>query len=83
MTKLAIALLATSFFVGLAYVGGMHLYDWYSTGQLAMHRKMPVGPDSVSYDSDPVLFVWEFGGNVFFFVMSVMGLLALYKDLSK
>jgi hypothetical protein len=51
--KLMAALLGTLFLFGFAYACGLHLYEWYNTGLLPVHRKMPVGPDSVSYNSDP------------------------------
>ena len=57
MKKLATCLLLGAFSAALVHVFGMRVLDWYETGHLAMHRKLVFGPDFVSYDSDPVLFV--------------------------
>ena len=73
MKKIVISLLLAAFCVGLIYAGGHNLYDWYETGQLAMHRKMINAPDYVSWASDPVLFTWEFALNIFFVVMGFIG----------
>jgi hypothetical protein len=39
-----------------------------------VHRKLIHGPDCVSYNSDPVLFVWEFSLNLFLVVMGFLGI---------
>ena len=54
---------------------------WYETGQLAMHRNMPIGPDFVTYASDPAGFLIEFGLNAFLVVAGTLGLLAACRDI--
>ena len=83
MKKPVSCLLFGAFCVALVYVFGIRVFDWYETGQLAMHRKMIYGPDFVSYDSDPVLFVWELGGSLFFIVMGFLGLGVVLKEISE
>jgi hypothetical protein len=65
----------------IAYVSAERLRDWYETGQLAMHRKMPVGPDFVTYTSDPVGFLIEFDLNVFLIVIGTLGVLVACRDI--
>jgi hypothetical protein len=83
MKKFVVSLLFTAFCVSLIYVGSHRLYDWYETGQLAMHRKMLFSPDYVLYNSDPVLFVAEFTLNLFFVVMGFLGIGSACQDLSQ
>jgi hypothetical protein len=83
MKKVIGCLLFGAFCVAMVYVFGMRIFDWYETGQLAMHRKMVYGPDFVSYHSDPVLFVWELGGCLFFIVMGFLGLSVVFREMSE
>lgn len=55
--------------------------DWYETGQLAMHRKMPVGSDFVTYTGDPVGFLIEFDLNVLLIVIGTLGMLVACRDI--
>ena len=50
------------------------------TGQLTMHRKMPVGPDAVTYSSDPIGFLTEFDLNLFLLAMGALGVLVACRD---
>ena len=74
MKKLTISVLFGAFCLTIIYSSAMPVFDWYETGQLAMHRKIVYGPDFVSYDSDFVLFAWELGGRLVFIVMGFWGL---------
>lgn len=82
MKKLATCLLLGAFSAAIVHVFGMRVLDWYETGHLAMHRKMVLGPDFVSYDSDPVLFVWELGGDLVF-IMGFLGCAAAIKEITE
>ena len=69
-------------FAGLiAYLSAGWLYEWYETGHLAVHRKMPVGPDAVTYSSDPVGFLIEFDLNLFLIAMGALGVLIAFRDI--
>lgn len=69
-------------FMGLiAYVPAGRLNEWYETGHLVMHKKMPTGPDAVTYSSDPTLFLMEFGLNVFLIAMGGLGVLATCREI--
>jgi hypothetical protein len=81
MRKIGIAVLFGAFMGLIAYVSAERLRDWYETGQLAMHREMPVGPDFVTYASDPVGFLIEFDLNAFLIVMGTLGVLAACRDI--
>lgn len=81
MWKTVSAVLFGMFAGGIAYVSAGRLYEWYLTGQLTMHRKMPVGPDVVSYSSDPVGFLMEFDLNLFLFVIGSLGVLFACRDI--
>jgi len=81
MKKLVVNLLFLAFCILLIHAGSLRLYDWYDTGQLAMHRQMIFGPDSVSYKSDPVLFVSEFSLNLFLAAMGFLGIGSVCQDL--
>jgi hypothetical protein len=50
--------------IGIAFicVGGRALYEWYETEQMPLHHGFH---STVSYATDPIAFVYEFGGNVF------------------
>jgi hypothetical protein len=80
MKKLAINVLFGALCLAIIYFSAMPVFDWYETGQLAMHRKMVYGPDFVSYDSDAALFAWQLGGRLFFIVMGFLGLGVLLRD---
>jgi hypothetical protein len=56
------------------------LYEWYLNGQLTMHRKMPLGPDAVTYSSDPIGFLIEFDLNLFLLAMGTLGVLVACRD---
>jgi len=81
MKKLTINVVFGAFCVAIVYVFGMRVFDWYETGQLVMHRKMIYGPDFVSYGSDPVLFIWELGGSLFFLAMGFLGLGVVLREI--
>jgi len=81
MKKLVSIVLFGTFCVALVYFFGIRIFDWWQTGQLAIHRKMIHGPDFVSYDSDAVLFAWEIGGCVVFVVMGLLGLGVVVKEI--
>jgi hypothetical protein len=80
---MVINLLFAAFCVGLVYVGSHRLYDWYETGQLAMHREMINAPDHVSWATDPVSFMGEFPLNIFFVVMGLLGIGSACEDFSR
>jgi len=81
MKKLTSNVLFGAFCLAIIYFSWKPVFDWYETGQLAMHRKMVLGPDFVSYDSDVVLFAWELGGRLFFIVMGFLGLGVFLKEM--
>lgn len=60
MKKIALAVLFGVFASAIACVSAGRLYEWYLTGQLTMHRKMPLGSDAVTYSSNPIGFLMEF-----------------------
>jgi hypothetical protein len=62
-------------------VAAGRLYDWYETGYLVMHRKMPLGPDAVTYSSDPVGFLIEFDLNLFLIAMGGLGVLVACREI--
>ena len=83
MKRSLLSLLLAAFCVGLIYVGGLRLHDWYETGQLAIHREMLNAPSHVSWAIDPVLFMGEFTLNIFFVVMGLIGIGSACEDLSR
>jgi hypothetical protein len=83
MKRSVLSLLWAVFCVGLVYAGSHTLYDWYETGQLAMHREMINAPAYVSSATDPVLFMGEFALNLFFVVMGFLGIGSACEDLSR
>jgi hypothetical protein len=80
MQKIGLTLLFGLFMGLIAYVSAGRLYEWYQTGQLAMHKKMPVGPDVVTYSSDPTGFLMEFDFNLFLITMGTFGVLIACRD---
>jgi len=83
MKRSVLSLLLAAFCVALVYAGGLRLYDWYGTGQLAMHREMLNAPDHISWAIDPVLFTGEFALNIFLVVMGFIGIGSACQDLSR
>jgi hypothetical protein len=83
MKRSVLSLLLAAFCVAMVYAGGHNLYDWYDTGQLAIHRKMISAPDHVSWAIDPVSFMLEFALNIFFLVMGLIGIASACEDLSR
>jgi hypothetical protein len=81
MRKVALALLFGLFMGLIAYASAGRLYEWSQTGQLAMHRKMPVGPDVVTYSSDPTGFLIELALYLFLLVMGTFGVLVACRDI--
>jgi hypothetical protein len=81
MWKTVSALLFGVFAGAIASVSAARLYEWYETGHLAMHRKMPVGPDAVTYSSDPVGFLMEFDLYLFLLAMGILGVLVACRDI--
>jgi hypothetical protein len=81
MSKVATCLVLGAFSAAVVQVFGMRILDWYETGHLAMHRKLVFGPDFVSYDSDPVLFVWELAGALGLIVLGLFGCAAAIKEI--
>jgi hypothetical protein len=81
MKKLVVSLLFLALCILLIHVGSLRLHYWYETGQLLMHRKLPLGPDYISYDSDPVLFVYEFSLNLYLVVMGSSGIGSACEEL--
>lgn len=58
------------------------LFGWYQTGQLAVHKKHPLGgPDFVTYLSDPVGFIIELDLYLFLLTMGVLGVLLACRDI--
>ena len=83
MKRIVINLLFAAFCVGLVYVGAHRLYEWYETGQLAMHRETIHAPTYVSWTTDPVWFMGEFALNIFFVVMGLLGIGSACEDISR
>jgi hypothetical protein len=46
-----------------------------------MHKRMPIGPDAITYSSDPILFLIEFGLNIFLIAMGGLGVLAMCREI--
>ena len=78
MKKIGLTVLFGVFASAIAFVSAGRLYEWYLTGQLTMHRKMPLGPDA--YSSDPVGFLIEFDLNLFLLAMGTLGVLVACRD---
>ena len=81
MKRIGLAVLFGVFASAIAYVSAGRLHEWYLTGHLAMHRKMPVGPDVVTYSSDPIAFLMEFDLNLFLLAMGTLGVLVACRDI--
>jgi hypothetical protein len=80
MKKIGLTVLFGVFASAISFVSAGRLYEWYLTGQLTMHRKMPVGPDAVTYSSDPIGFLIEFDLNLFLLAMGTLGVLVACRD---
>ena len=80
MKKIGLTVLFGVFASAIAFVSAGRLYEWYLTGQLTMHRKMPVGPDAVTYSSDPIGFLIEFDLNLFLLAMGALGVLVACRE---
>ena len=78
-----LSLLLAAFCVAMVHAGSHNFYDWYETGQLAMHRKMLSVPDHISWAGDPVSFMLEFALNIFLVVMGFIGIASACEDLSR
>ncbi|NEU99689.1 hypothetical protein [Bradyrhizobium uaiense] len=81
MRKIAAVFLFGIFCCLIGYAGGERLYHWTETGQLAVHRKMFRGADFVSYDSDRVGFLLEFGLNFYLLKMGLFGMLMACREM--
>lgn len=82
MRRIGLALLFAAFTGSLIYVAAGRLLEWYQTGQLAVHKKHPLGgPDVVTYLSDPVGFTIEFDLYLFLLTMGVLGVLLACRDI--
>jgi hypothetical protein len=75
MKKLVVNLLFLVFCILLIHVSSLRL--------LLMHRKLSIGPDYVSYNSDPILFVSEFSLNLFLVFMGFIGIGSVYQSFAK
>jgi cytochrome b len=80
MRKIGLALLFGVFAGAIISVSAARLYEWYETGHLTMHRKMPLGPDVVTYSSDPIGFLMEFDLYLFLLAMGTLGVLVACRD---
>lgn len=80
MRRIGLALLFGMFAGAIVSVSVARLYEWYETGHLAMHRKMPVGPNVVTYSSDPIGFLIEFDLYLFLSAMGILGVLVACRD---
>lgn len=80
MRRIGLAVLFGVFMGLIANVSAGRLYEWYQTGQLTVHRKLPVGPDVVTYSSDPVGFLIQFNLNLFLLIMAGYGVLIACRD---
>ena len=82
MRKIGLSLLFGGFMGLLAYVSGDRLWEWYRTGQLAVHKK-PVlgGPDVLTYAGDPVGFIVEFDLCLFLLTMGALGVLMAFREI--
>ena len=81
MRRLAASLLFGVFMGTIAYVSVGRLSAWFETGVLVVHRKWPVGPDAVTYPSDPVGFLAELGLNVFLIAAGGLAALAACREI--
>ena len=81
MKKIGLAVLFGVFASAIACVSAGRLYRMVpDPGQLTMHRKMPLGPDAVTYSSDPVGFLIEFDLYLFLLVTGTLGILIACRD---
>jgi hypothetical protein len=80
MKKVGLAVLFGVFASAITCVSAGRLYEWYLTGQLTMHRRMPLGSDAVTYSSDPVGFLIEFDLYLFLLAMGTLGILVACRD---
>ncbi|WP_143279195.1 hypothetical protein [Bradyrhizobium sp. C9] len=78
---MATSLLLGMFMGTIAYVSVGRLSDWFKTGALVVHRKWSVGPDAVTYSSDPVGFLAELGLNVFLIAAGGLAVLAACREI--
>ena len=76
MRRIATFLLFGMFMGLIVYVSVGRLNEWYETGQLVMHKKMPIGPNAVTYASDPVGLLAQLGLYVFLIAAGSLGALA-------
>jgi hypothetical protein len=83
MKRLVLSLLLAAFCVAMVYAGSHNLYDWYETGQLAIHKKMLNVPDHISWADDPAPFMLKFALNIFLVVMGFIGIASACEDLSR
>jgi hypothetical protein len=81
MRKVALALLFGAFMGVLGYESAGRLYECYQTGQLVMHRKMPVGSDIVTYSGDPTGFLMELTLYLFLLVTGAFGVLLACRNI--
>jgi hypothetical protein len=81
MLRIAASLLFGIFMGLISYVLAARLSEWYETGLLLMHKRMAIGPDAVTYSSDPILFLIEFGLNIFLIAMGGVGVLAMCREI--
>jgi hypothetical protein len=77
MQKIGLAILFGMLLGLIACVSAERLRDWSETGQLVM----PVGPDFVTYTSDPVEFLIEFDLSVFLIVIGSLDILVACRDI--
>lgn len=82
MRRIGLALLFAAFTGSLIYVSASRLLEWYQTGQLAVHKKHPLGgPHVVTYLSDPVGFAITFDLYLFLLAIGVIGVLVACRDI--
>lgn len=81
MRRIATSLLFGMFMGLIAYVSAGRLNEWYRTGHLVMHKKMPIGPNAFTYSSDPVGFLAELGLYVFLIAAGGLGALAACREI--
>lgn len=80
MRRIILASLFGPFMGLIAYGSAARLYEWCETGHLVMHRKMPIGSDSVTYSDDPFRFLMEFDLDLFLIAIGALGVLAACRE---
>ena len=81
MRRIVAAIFVGMFCSFVAYVSGTRLYLWAETGQLEALRRMPGGPDFISYSDDGVEFLLLLALYLFFLKTGLHGMFAMCHEI--